>query len=140
MAIINTIQRLMAGFGAGPGPGTATGGYVTAAAVSLSGASAQTTSVTMGSQGYTNGLVRVKIYDGGGSNTTAALQVSVTDGTNTWIVWNVAAVTIANEAAGGLDYYIPVNVDLEIATVSIITTLAGTTTTASMDYEVCLNP
>lgn len=133
MAIINTIKKLFPTFGF-------VTNYTSAAAVALSGGTAQTTAVTVGTQGYTNGRVRVKIYNGGGANTTAAVVISVTDGTNTWIVGALAAQTIANAAAGGLDFVTDVNVDLQIATVNIITTLGGTTTTASMDYEICLNP
>lgn len=133
MAIVNTLQKLFPTFGA-------VTNYVTAASVALSGSSAQTTAVTLGTQGYTKGRVRIKIYNGGGANTTAQVTVSVTDGTNTWIVFSVPAVTIANAAAGGLDFVKDWNVDLNVATVNIITTLGGTTTTASMDYEVCSIP
>jgi hypothetical protein len=85
MAIVNSVQRLMNGFGNGAGAGSTAGGYVTAAGVALSGASTATT-VTLGTQGYTNGYVRVKVYGGGSSTTTAAVTVTVTDGTNTYLV------------------------------------------------------
>ena len=35
---------------------------------------------------------------------------------------------------------VDLNVDIAIATVTINIIVGGTTTTASMDYEVCLNP
>lgn len=133
MSIVNTIQKLFPTFGA-------VTNYVTAAGVALSGSSAQTTAITLGTQGYTKGRVRTKVYNGGGSNTTCQITISITDGTNTWIVFQSPAITIGNAAAGGLDFVNDWNVDLNVATVNIITTLGGTTTTASMDYEVCSNP
>ena len=140
MAIVNSLRRIISGFGAGAGPGAGPGGYATAAAVALSGATAQTTPVTMGGQGYTNGMIRVKVYNGGGANTTVALTISATDGTNTYIIATVPATAVANAANSGLDMLFEVNVDILIATVNLISTLAGTTTTATMDYEVDLNP
>ena len=141
MSILNSVKKIMQGFGSGSSTGAVAGGYATAAAVSLSGGTAQTTAVTMGTQGYTNGRVRVKIYNGGGANTSAIVQVQVSDGTNTYYLNGpFSALVIANGANSGLDFLFEVLVDISISTVNIITTLGGTTTTASMDYEVCLNP
>lgn len=139
MAIVNSVQRVMAGFGAGAGAGTAAGGYATAAGTALSGAST-TTAVTMGTQGYTNGKIRVKVYAGGSSTTALTLTITVTDGTNTYLVASVPAYTIANGTNSGLDMLFDVNVDIQIATVNIITALSVGTTTATLDYEVDLNP
>ena len=81
MAIVNSVQRVMAGFGAGSGgPGAVTGGYVTASAVALT-PPLTATAVTMGTQGYSNGKVRIHVYNGGGANTTVTISVTVTDGT-----------------------------------------------------------
>lgn len=137
MAILNSIQRLMNGYGNGTC-------YVTASAVALS-AGPQTQAVSLATagftQGYTNGLIRVKVYNGGGANTTCVVGVSVTDGTNTVFVFpTTAAIPVPNVAGSGLDFLIDVQVDIQIATVNIITTVGGTTTTASLDYEIDLNP
>jgi hypothetical protein len=92
-------------------------------------------------QGYSNGIIRVKVYNGGGTTPTVIVSVSVSDGTNVVTVFPpTAAVAVGATAAGGVDYYIDVNVDIAIATVTINTTLGGTTPTASLDYEIDLNP
>ncbi len=140
MAILNSIQRLMNGYGNGTAYGTASG-------VALSTGSLVATTITLATvnplftQGYTNGIIRVKIYNGGGANTTVIVSVSVTDGTNTVFVYPATAATaVPNVAASGVDYYIDVNVDILITVITINTTLGGTTTTASMDWEFDLNP
>ena len=132
MAIVNSVQNNMAGFGTGAGSGTIAGGYVTANTVALAGAST-TTTVTMGTQGYTNGKIRIKVYNGGSSSTAAQVTVTVTDGTNTYAVGTFGAYTIANGANSGLDKIFDVLVDIEIATVTIVVALTVGTTTASMD-------
>ena len=142
MTIVNTVQRLMNGYGNGSGPGSASNptGYASASAVALS--TTTNTAVTMGTQGYTNGLIRVKVYGGGGSNTTVTVAVSVSDGTSTIVVFPVtnAMAVPSTVATSGCDLLIDVNTDIQIATVTITTVVGGTTTTASMDYEICLNP
>ena len=51
------------------------------------------------------------------------------------------ASAVPSTAAGsGVDILVDLNVDIAIATVTINTIVGGTTTTASMDYEICLNP
>jgi hypothetical protein len=133
----------MAGYGAGAGLSQAVtpGGYATANAVALSTTSPVTTAVALGTQGYTNGLIRVKIYHGGGTSPTVELQITVTDGTNTYtVLLPTTAFAVPAGANSGIDIVVDVNVDIEIATVDIITTLGGTTPTASMDYEIDLNP
>jgi hypothetical protein len=137
MSIVNTIQRLMNGYGNGTC-------YVTAAAIALS-AGPQTQTVTLANsgftQGYSNGLIRVKVYNGGGANTTCVIAVNVQDGTNTVYVFpTTAAIPVPNTALGGLDFLVDVQVDIAITIVAIVTTIGGTTTTASLDYEIDLNP
>jgi hypothetical protein len=131
MAIVNSVERI-GGYGIGSN-------YTTAAGVALAAAST-TTTVTVGTQGYTSGLIRVKVYNGGSSTTAAAVTVTVTDGTNTYLVGSIAVYTIANVANGGLDHVFTVLVDIQIATVTIITALTVGTATATLDYEVLLNP
>jgi hypothetical protein len=138
MAILNSIQRLMNGYGNGSC-------YVTASGVALSTTSPVTTAVTLANsgftQGYSNGIIRVKIYNGGGTSPTFTVGVTVSDGTNTVTVFpTTTAIAIGATAAGGCDLYIDVNVDIAISVVNIITTGGGTTPTASMDYEIDLNP
>ena len=138
MAIVNTYQLLYPGYGQPTAYGVLN-------AVSLTTGSPQTNSFTTANtpslaQGMTKALVRVKIYNGGGANTTAAFSVNVTDGTNTYIVATVAATAVANAANSGLDFYIDVGVDISFTQVNIVTTLAGTTTTATMDAEVVAGP
>ena len=138
MAIVNTIQRLMNGYGNGTC-------YVPTAGTALS-AGPQTNTVTLANsgftQGYTNGLIRIHVYGGGGSNTTVVCAVYVGDGTNSvYVLPTTAAMAVPSTNAGsGVDYLIDVNVDIQITTVSFVTTVGGTTTTASMDTEICLNP
>lgn len=139
MAILNSIQRLMNGYG----NGTA---YVTASAVAISTTTVTTvvlaTANPLLTQGYSNGLIRVKVYNGGGANTTATVSVAVTDGTSTVFVLPVtaAAAVPSTTPASGVDLIIDVNVDIAITTVVITVVAGGTTTTASMDYEIDLNP
>ena len=139
MAIVNSIQSTMAGFGSGSGAGNQASGYAVGNTIALSGAST-TTTVTLGTQGYTNGKIRVKVYNGGSGTTTAAVTVTVSDGTNTYLVGTIGAYAIANGANSGLDKLFDIVVDIEITTVTFVTALTVGTTTASFDYEICLNP
>lgn len=139
MAIINSVQNTMNGFGTGPGPGVAASGYAVGNSVALAAAST-TTVVTLGTQGFTNGKIRIKVYNGGSGTTAAAVTITVSDGTNTYAVGNFGAYTIANGANSGFDKTFDVLVDIEIATVTIVTALTVGTATATLDYEVCLNP
>jgi hypothetical protein len=132
MTIVNSAQRVFPGFGT-------LSNYTTAQNVALSGATT-TTAVTVGTQGYTCGQVRVKVYGGGSSTTTATISVTVTDGTNTYLIGSIPAYAIGNGANSGVDVTFFVDVDIQIATVNIITALTVGTTTATLDYEVMLNP
>jgi hypothetical protein len=86
------------------------------------------------------GQVRVKVYNGGGANTTVAVTVNFGDGTNTVIVFSQAATAVPNTALGGVDFIIDFELDIVPTTCNIITTVGGTTTTASMDAEISYNP
>ncbi len=138
MSIVNTYQLLYPGYGQPTVYGVQNG-------LSLSTTSQQTNSFTTANttglaQGMTKGLVRVKIYNGGGANTTAAVIVTAYDGTNTYAIANFPAYGIANAANSGLDYYIDFGVDISATQFNVLTTLAGTTTTASMDIELVAGP
>ena len=108
--------------------------------MALSGAST-TTAVTLGTQGYTNGKIRVKVYNGGSSTNQCRVTVTVSDGTNTYLVGPRSrptpspTVPTAASTCSGYERWIS-----QIATVNIITALTVGTTTASLDYEICLNP
>jgi hypothetical protein len=132
----------MAGFGTGSGAGAGPGGFATASGVAIAGAVLVATTVTLGTQGYTNGKIRVKVYNGGSSDVTATIGVTVTDGTNVVTVLPATpAAPVANTPAGGVDLLVDLLVDILITSVTINVTLAaGTTKTASLDYEVDLNP
>jgi hypothetical protein len=134
MAIVNSLQRLQT---------YPYSNYTTAAAVALTGTvntvvNASSTPA-LGTQGYTNGLVRVKVYNGSTTGT-VTIAVSVTDGTSTFVVGTTTAAASVPLAVptSGVDIFFWINVDINITGVTITTvTSAGT---ASMDYEILLNP
>jgi hypothetical protein len=86
----------------------------------------------------TQGQLRIKNSAPNAATTTAIATVTGTDGTNTVILQsNVLAAT----AAGGyFDLLIPFNSDLQLTTISIALTLAGTTTTETIASELFGNP
>lgn len=132
MTIVNSAQRLYGGLGT-------LSNYTSVANTALSGASTSTV-ITVGTQGYTCGLIRVKIYNGGSSGTAAAVTVTVTDGTNTYLVGTIGAYTIAAGTNSGIDKTFDVDVDIQISSVTIVTALTVGTTTATLDYEILLGP
>jgi hypothetical protein len=105
------------------------------AGTAISGASQQTTSLAGLTPAIRTGYIRVRVYNGGGANTTVAVIVQVTDGTGTMIVFSAPATAVPNVATSGVDYLIPFITELAVTQLSVLTTLAGTTTTASMDIE-----
>lgn len=139
MAIVNTYQLLYPGYGQPTAYGVLNG-------VSLTTTVQQTNSFTTANtpslaQGMTKGIVRVKIYNAGGTTPAVSIIVTVFDGTNTYIIANFPATTLTSGAANsGLDFYIDCGVDISFVQVNILTTLTGTTPTASMDAEVVAGP
>jgi hypothetical protein len=138
MAITNSLQTVYPGMGQPTCYGVQT-------SVALSGSSQQTTSFTTTNtpqlaQGLPRGMVRVKVYNGGGSNTTSTITVTVYDGTNTYAIGNLPAYTIANGSNSGHDYLFEYCVDISVIQVNILSTLGGTTTTATMDIELVAGP
>ena len=104
----------------------------------LSGTVAQTT--TMGSLSPTlrAGNIRIKFLGGGG--TTPALvsvNITVTDGTTTY---NIATINppaaISLSATSGVDWLVEFLVDINVSSLSVVTTLSGTNPTTTMDIEV----
>jgi hypothetical protein len=137
MAIVNTYQTLYPGYGQPTVYGVINGTALAAASTTTSFTTANTKGL---SQGMTKGLVRVKIYNGGSATTAAAVVVQVTDGTNTYCVYNAPAFTIANAANSGLDYYIDFGVDISLTQVNVVVTLSVGTLTASQDLELVAGP
>src|SRR5271156_2496400 len=134
MAIINSIQRLQS---------FPYSNYTTAASVALTGTvntvvNASSTPA-LGTQGYTNGLIRVKVYNGSTTGT-VTIAVSVTDGTSTFVDYpvNNASSVPSSVATSGVDIYFEFNVDILVTGVTITT--VSSAGTASMDYEILLNP
>ena len=134
MAIINSIQRLQS---------FPYSNYTTAASVALTGTvntvvNASSTPA-LGTQGYTNGLIRVKVYNGSTTGT-VTIAVSVTDGTSSFVVYpvNNASSVPSSVATSGVDIYFEFNVDILVTGVTITT--VSSAGTASMDYEILLNP
>lgn len=134
MAIVNSIQRLQS---------YPYSNYVTAAAVALTGTTNTVVNASstpaLGTQGYTNGIVRVKIYNGSTTGT-ATIAVSVTDGTSTFVVATTTAVASVPLAVptSGVDLYFEINCDINYTGVTITTVMSAGT--ASMDYEILSNP
>jgi hypothetical protein len=138
MAIVNTYQTLYPGYGQ---PTV----YGVKNAVALTTTVQQTNSFTTANlpgltQGMTKGLCRVKIYNGGGTTPAAAIIVTVTDQTNTYTIANIPATTVPALANSGMDFYIDFGVDINFNQLNILTTLTGTTPTASMDAEIVAGP
>lgn len=126
-------------------------------ATALSTTSAQATTLAGLAPALRDGWVRCKIYGAGGTSPTVVkLQVVVTDGTTFVVIgdYNPAtATTLSTTAAagspytnggslgppvvaGGVDMIFPFLTDLAINQVSVLTTLGGTSPTASLDVEV----
>jgi hypothetical protein len=106
---------------------------------SLSGTTAQENSLTVGSEfPISRGWIRVKTYNFTGTSPTQKLQVDVTDGTNTYTVRPVGAAqgVTTQGANSGFDETFFFITELSVTQVNIITTLGGTTPTASLDFEI----
>ena len=104
--------------------------------------------------GTTAGKIRIKIYNGGGTSPTIVnIQVNASDGTNTVPLYTYHPTTaLALSTTSWFDTYIAYLLDTASSTTnggavgqliaggatsfSVITTLGGTTPTASMDLEI----
>lgn len=138
MAITNSMQTIYPGYGQ---PSV----FNSLVGVALSGTVQQTNSFTTANtsglaQGCPRGMVRVKVYNGGGANTTSVIVVTVTDGVNTYGIANLPAYTVGTGANSGHDYTFEYIVDIAVNQVNVLTTLAGTTTTATLDSELVCGP
>ena len=127
--------------------------------VALSGTAAQTTTFPTTSvfpYGFNAGRARVKIYNGAGTSPTVlSVMLTCTDGTNTVnLATDTPAVAVALGTTGWYEHIFDFVVDSAGGTVNggavgllitggattlkVITTLGGTSPTASMDAEICV--
>jgi hypothetical protein len=138
MAITNSVSSLFPGPGIPSLVGT-TEGSNQSVGNSLSGTTATTTSLTVGTEfPVSRGFIRTKVYNFGGTSPTFLYQVDVTDGTNTYTVRPKTAAqapTVAG-ASSGFDETIPFVTELSVTAVNVITTLGGTLPTATLDFEI----
>lgn len=86
------------------------------------------------------GWVRVRIYAGAGTSPTlTGLRVTFTDATTTEMVFDYQPETAQAYALSSVaipDFIIPFLLDINASSCSVITTLGGTSPTASMDVEI----
>lgn len=150
MAFVNSVKTIVPSFGSPFANDT----LFLATAVALSTTGSQTKTLSGLSPTVSRGYVRVKIYGAGGTTPAiVSVQVIVSDGTTfvliglvnptTAIALGLVAVTggaygnagILGTSVGGMDFLFPFIVDISCTQFSVITTLSGTTPTASMDVE-----
>jgi hypothetical protein len=124
MAIVNTVARILPGFGS------------PLVALKANAALTATATTTLAiSPTITSGWIRVKL-SGPNAATTTILQVTVTDGTTT-VEFSPTTITTAGNS---VDILIPFCLDISINSVSVIATLGGATHTGTLDFEVAGNP
>jgi hypothetical protein len=91
-------------------------------------------------QAITRGYLRVKIYNGGGTSPTLVdLLITATDGTNTvtfYVMHPTVAIALATGITGYVDLLIPFEFEISATSITVKTTMGGTTPTANMDLEV----
>ena len=138
MPIVNSVALINPGLGVG-----AQVQQVLATALSTTGAVANTIPATGTlAQTFRSGKIRIKISNGAGTSPTlVALQVSVTDGTTTELLFEFSpAVATPLSATSYVDLSFDFITDLNANKVTVTTTLGGTSPTATMDMEACLEP
>ena len=138
----NSVSQCMPGFGSPSFYGAATQTPTTTAAVTLTiGATATTPSTggtpfnLTGSGAPTCGKWHLRMSAAQGSPT-LALQVTISDGTNTWTVATVPASAVAaNQDLTG-----EFKTDVLITSVAFVVTPGGSSNSLPIDAEVSLNP
>jgi hypothetical protein len=125
MAIVNTIALTF------PGYGQATSYTLKNAALS-----ATTTTTQTLTSAVRNGRIRVK-YSAVNGATTLQTKITMTDGTTTFVVLPTTPVSTAGDLQ---DFVIDYNLDINANSISVVSTLAGATQTATLDIEVAGNP
>jgi len=94
-------------------------------------------------QAVTNGVIRIKFSNPGSTDLTVAFTVTLTDGTGITTVYFIPTPGLPANSGGatsGIDLVIPFNTDLAVNSISVIDTVAGTTKTGTLDFEVVGNP
>jgi hypothetical protein len=136
----NPVSQCMPGFGSPSFYGAATQTPTTTAALTLTiGATATTPSTggtpfnLNGGPAPTSGKWHLRMVNAT-STTTLALEVTVSDGTNTWVVATIPA----SVATGYLDYTGEFKTDVSITSVAFVATPGGTATSIPLDAEVSL--
>ena len=137
----NPVSECMPGFGSPSFYGAATQTPTTTAALTITiGATATTPSTggtpfnLNGGPAPTSGKWHLRMTNAT-STTTLALQVEVSDGTNTWTVATIPA----SVATGYLDYTGEFKTDVSITSVAFVATPGGTSTSIPLDAEVSLS-
>lgn len=133
MTIVNSAALVAPGFG--------TPLVSARASVAMSGTGQQTFTVpSSGSLAPTarTGYVRVKVFGGGGTSPTLTdILITATDGTATYTIDNFhpnTAITLSGTA--GLDYLKEFCLDINATSISVLTTMGGTSPTATGDVEI----
>lgn len=143
LPFLNPVSQVMPGFGAPACNGSGTQVITTTAGpTTLTIAAASTTPSAGGTPFNLNGSPppsggKIRIRTSAvNASTTTAITITVTDGTTTLQVDQIGPT-----AAGGLiDETTNFRTDLAITSVSIAVTLGGSVFTATIDWEVSLNP
>ncbi len=137
----NPVSQCMPGFGSPSYNGAATSGTSNTVALRIIIGNTATTPAT-GGTGFnldggpapTSGKWHLRMV-GATSTATLALQVEVTDGTNTWVVATIPA----SGASGYLDYIGEFKTDVSITQVIFNVTPGGTISLLPLDAEVSLS-
>jgi hypothetical protein len=138
----NPVSQCMPGFGSPSNYGAATQTPTTTAALTLTiGATATTPSTggtpfnLDGGPAPTCGKWHLRMVNAT-NTTTLAVEITITDGTNTWVVATIPA----SVATGYLDYTGEFKTDVQITAVAAVLTPGGTSTSIPLDFEVSMNP
>lgn len=103
----------------------------------LSGTVQQTTTISNLSPTTTRGMVRAKVYSLGGTTpAVSGLSIQVSDGTTPYIIESKAA----GATSTNMDILTNFQVDINVTSVSVLTTLTGTSPTATLDIEYLAGP
>lgn len=116
--------------------------------IALSGTTQATKSLTLGTSsniaGYSQagssflqcGWLYLRIYNPGGTSPTVIVAATITDGTTTETILLPMSAVFALSATSVLRLAVPFATDLLATSISVLTTLGGTSPTASLDLAV----
>lgn len=138
MAINNSVTKIS--------PGLGSGALAQSLANALSGTAQQTTTITLTAATATRGYVRARVYPtyGGTSPTLTDITITGSDGTNTvtFASFHPGTAIALSGATVFVEYCHPFCVELMgsvttgLSSISFLTTMGGTSPTASGDFEV----